>query len=559
MSSMNVNTVRTFIDIGFDQSALDILDEFYRNDIMVIMTVDDAINDLQRVAAAVNFYKDHPAILMWNLGSEWNINRYFRVASSVPNAAQRTEAAAQLIKSLDLNHPVATSYGDIDINAAGLRLTDTAYYVNSVAPSVDVWGLNIYRGSTFGDLFDEWASISSKPMFIGEFGTDAYDNAVAAVDEAAQAQWDLSLWHDLFWELSKRNPGDVALGGTAFVFNDEWWKVAPHDQHDAGGFAFAGAHPDDFANEEYFGLLDIDRVPRQAYFTFAAAFSDDYLPPPPQLELRAVSRGALAAEYGWQYGVARFYKDGVAFYEETGGGGGGRGFNFAVVDPSTGEVEQALNFDTYGTRSTGTAMLAMIAFLNAIPAGKVVMAAVADEAGLNVGPSDCSFLAHPWVEAGLQALEELGSRQIRSYCFWNSWAMMTVKGELGGDGEPQARAEMVGSGIAVEAHVTLTFPADADGDGYEDEVESFLGTAAFEPCAATSANDDEEGLDAWPVDSNDDQLVNLFDVVALKPHFNKTDPDPGYEPRFDLDGQDGSINLLDVLHYKRSFLETCAP
>jgi hypothetical protein len=122
---MHVNTVRTFIDTGLDATGTSVLDQLYSNGIMVVMTVDDSINNLTRVQQAVTFYKDHPAVLAWMLGSEWNINRYFGVASSVANAAQRTETAAALIKSLDANHPVMTSYGDIDINDPGRRLADT--------------------------------------------------------------------------------------------------------------------------------------------------------------------------------------------------------------------------------------------------------------------------------------------------------------------------------------------------------------------------------------------------------------------------------------------------
>ena len=142
MAGMNVNTVRLFLDPGFDAalgpSGLQVLDQLYARGIMVIMTVDDAINDTSRVTAAVNFYKDHPAVLMWMLGNEWNINKYYGVATSVADAAQRTQSAAALIKSLDSIHPVSSSYGDIDIDGDGLRLADTQHYVNDVAPSVDL-------------------------------------------------------------------------------------------------------------------------------------------------------------------------------------------------------------------------------------------------------------------------------------------------------------------------------------------------------------------------------------------------------------------------------------
>ncbi len=288
---MNANTVRLMIDPGFDATlgpaGLQILDDLYARGIMAIMTVDDAINNTSRVSAAVNFYKGHPAVLMWLLGNEWNINRYYGVASSVADAAQRTQAAAALIKSLDSNHPVASSYGDIDIDGNGLRLADTQNYVNNVATSVDVWGLNIYRGASFGTLFMQWASISSKPMFLSEFGTDTFFSSCArlnppdgAVDERTQKRWDLALWSEIVENLSAVDSGRVALGGTVFALSDEWWKVQPSGSQQDSGFLLVGGHPDDFANEEYFGLTNIDRSPREVYYAFRRAFLAGTQTPP---------------------------------------------------------------------------------------------------------------------------------------------------------------------------------------------------------------------------------------------------------------------------------------
>ena len=291
LAGMNVRTVRLMIDPGFDVTlgpiGRQVLDQLYEHGIMVIMTVDDAVNDLGRVSAAVNYYKDHPAILMWLLGNEWNINRYYGVASSIENAAQRTETAAALIKSIDENHPVATSYGDIDIDGDGLRLADTSHYVNNVAPSVDIWGLNIYRGESFGTLFTQWALISTKPMFLAEFGTDAFFLSCArtnppagTVADGEQGAWDLLLWNEIIDHLSASDPTAVALGGTAFEFNDEWWKVQPSGSQQRSGFLLVGGHADDFANEEFFGIVDIDRQPRGSYHVLRRAFAAGTTPGP---------------------------------------------------------------------------------------------------------------------------------------------------------------------------------------------------------------------------------------------------------------------------------------
>ncbi len=282
LAGMHVNTVRHLMDpgVGPEQgpAGLRLLDALHARGIMVVMNVDEGVNDLARVEQAVTWYKDHPAVLMWMLGSEWNINLHFGASGSVLEAAQRTEQAARLIKRLDPHHPVATSYGEIHIEDQGRRLADTRHYLESICPSVDVWALNLYRGPTFGSLFEQWASITDKPMLIGEFGTDAYrststaPNPPGAVDEAMQASWNLGLWREIADHLSARRADGVALGGTVFAWSDEWWKVAPPGSQQSSGFEHFLGHPDHFANEEYFGLVDIDRNPRAAYRALGDAF-----------------------------------------------------------------------------------------------------------------------------------------------------------------------------------------------------------------------------------------------------------------------------------------------
>lgn len=456
IAAMNANTVRTYLEPPLDASGLAVLDQLYSNGIMVILTVDEASNDMSRIQQTVNFYKNHPAILMWLLGNEWNINLYHGNASSVSDAAQRTQAAAALIKTLDTNHPVASSLGDIDIDAAGKRLADTQHYVNNVCTSVDVWGINLYRNKTFGMVFEQWQSITTKPMFVGEFGTDAFQTTnyppltcpvAGSVNETAQANWNVSLWNDLHWNLSALYPAKVALGGTLFEWNDEWWKIAPAgSQQNCGHDKTPGGHPDLISNEEYYGVVDIKRNKRQLYSAMQAAYAATYRPPATPQLFRAVSAGNFA----------EFLKDNFSFYKKFGGAGGGRGFNVAVINPCTGGLLQPVrNFDTWGTRDSGVDRKALIDFLDGLPNGGLILIAVGDEAGLNNFPEvdACSHLQRPWVTETFVALEKLGSQKIRTYCYRDRWAMISIKGQA------NALAEQLSRSAEVSIQTSLAAPA----------------------------------------------------------------------------------------------------
>lgn len=460
LAAMNVNTVVMPIDPGIDAAALAILDTLYANGLMAVITADEGSNNVARVDAVVAALKDHPAVLGWMLGNEWNINYYFtNPPISIQEAAARTETAAQHVKAIDTGHPVISSYGDIHIAAAGRTLDDTEHYVNDVCTSVDIWALNIYRGNSFGTLFTQWASISGKPMFIGEFGTDAFRTLGftprGLVDEVMQRDWTLALWDELHGHLSANVPEATAIGGCFFELNDEWWKVAPPLVQDKDGPNLAG-HPDGIANEEYFGLTDINRNPRLLYDALADAFEEAYEPPGLR-RFRAVSRGS-ATDFGYVW----MFQDGAQLYYRTNTGNPsttGRGFNIAVIDPATGQLQQAIrNFDTWNAShgEMTDAFCQMNAFLDAVPDGMLLLLSIADEAGLNQDFSPAVF-CNPRPDASCvndsrTRLAALGSQQIAQYCYRDSWAMATIKGT--GVALDEARS---GSG-EVDVEATLPVP-----------------------------------------------------------------------------------------------------
>ncbi|MEK6288867.1 MAG: FG-GAP-like repeat-containing protein [Acidobacteriota bacterium] len=195
--------------------------------------------------------------------------------------------------------------------------------------------------------------------------------------------------------------------------------------------------------------MNVNRLPRMLYNTLTNAFAPAYQPPIAQTAIfRATSAGCAVPSTSC--GFAKFFKSNGEFYSASGGGGGGRGFNVVVIDPCTGAfLHPPQNFDTWGTRTTGTAMTNLTNFLDGLSNGGLVMLAVGDEAGLTQDNS-CTHFSFPWIEPFYQALEALGSTQIRNYCFRNSWAIVAVKGE------GVARSEQLANAVDVSAQTMLS-------------------------------------------------------------------------------------------------------
>jgi hypothetical protein len=262
MQAIGINVVRTYEPLT-DRSVLDAL---YEKGIRVLSGVYVYGGDAASVVSGrVNAVKDHPAILAWVLGNEWNYNGLYVDLSHSESLARLNEAAA-LIRAEDTRHPIVTVYGE-------LPSTETI----EAMPLVDVWGLNAYRGISFGDLFDSWRTRSEKPMFLAEYGADAYDAIDAEYDPESQAMAVGALTAEIAAAASSYSDEGVSIGGTLFEWSDEWWKDqggAP-DEHDVGGIAPGGGpYPDQTFNEEWWGIVDVERATRPAYARLGEAFAN---------------------------------------------------------------------------------------------------------------------------------------------------------------------------------------------------------------------------------------------------------------------------------------------
>jgi hypothetical protein len=143
-------------------------------------------------------------------------------------------------------------------------------------PEIDLWGINAYRGIGFGTLFSDWSMLSDKPMFLAEYGADAYNANTASYDPQSQEQAVVALTQEI--AMNSRVFGDgPCVGGAVFEWADEWWKDSSGSaaQQDVGGIAPGGGpFPDQTFNEEWWGIVDIDRVPRPAYDGLSSVFAE---------------------------------------------------------------------------------------------------------------------------------------------------------------------------------------------------------------------------------------------------------------------------------------------
>lgn len=195
---------------------------------------------LKDAADMVKEYNNTPGILMYMLGNENNYGLFWKGAETedIPvddrNSTKQAKAlyktmndAAVEMKKLGASAPIAICNGDLlflDIIAAE-------------CPDVDLLGLNVYRGPSFGDLFDRVKIECGKPVFFSEFGSDAYNARTQAEAQKEQADVLVKNWEEIYANAYGLGKAGNSIGGFTFQFADGWWKngqnvnLEIHDTH----------------------------------------------------------------------------------------------------------------------------------------------------------------------------------------------------------------------------------------------------------------------------------------------------------------------------------------
>jgi len=285
----------------------------------------------------VNTWKGHPAVLMWNLGNEMNAH-----VSSLAAWYSLVNECAQAAHSVDPNHPVTAACQDV---TGGIE-TQIGSYDSSV-PDMDIWSVQLYRGNSFGGLFTSFASKSSKPLLLTEFGCDAYNGTIGSEDQDTQSTYIYRQWAEIKNNLSSTNASNVSIGGCVFEWSDEWWK------HSGGSNSFHDTvtdwtnpnYPDPNMNEEWWGIVSVapgtyHKTQRQAWYTLQGwwrtaplltvtlkKISDNTVPPEQLLTWTNVNPGGdiwkVAGQYLQVNADISFPQWGIQIYTDNRNLGGG--------------------------------------------------------------------------------------------------------------------------------------------------------------------------------------------------------------------------------------------
>lgn len=232
-------------------------------------------------------YKDTKGLLMFMLGNENNYGLFWDGAETedIPikdrKSTVRAESMYKLfneavvaMKSIDKSHPIAICNGDLlflDIIAKECK-------------DVDVLGTNVYRGISFGDLFERVKNEYGKPVFFSEFGADAFNVLTNQEDQKSQAFYLKGNWKEIYENAAGMGKTGNSIGGFTFQFSDGWWKFGQTknlDVHDSNASWSNGGYQKDFTegqnnmNEEWFGICakgptnsngSYQLYPRAAYY-----------------------------------------------------------------------------------------------------------------------------------------------------------------------------------------------------------------------------------------------------------------------------------------------------
>lgn len=268
ISEAGINTIRVYAPID----DMEVLDKIDAAGLKLIVSFGYNQNGVYDILSGtfldyIMKYKDHNSILIWELGNEYNYHPEW-FGGDIQNWYNALSQATDQIHDIDPNHPVATAHGDMPDKQA-----------LASNPNIDIWGLNVYRWDQPQSVFKEWQTVSDKPVYLSEAGADSYMKISKAgfkqgENQRAQAVANAKIIDAVL------DRSDVASGIFIFSFTDGLWKAGNPNEQDIGGWApnSSGVPYDGAPNEEYWGIVDINRNKKETFEVIKERFVNFSLP-----------------------------------------------------------------------------------------------------------------------------------------------------------------------------------------------------------------------------------------------------------------------------------------
>ncbi len=182
LADVGGNTVRLYDTINIQGQ----LDEAFKQSLAVIVDVpvppfsyfnylDENENRIlkQKVKDLIVKYKNHPALLMWNLGNEVNYPKIhwkdlIRENQGKKRFIKNFNEFIDIIKSEDTNHPVSTSKWNIGI--------EHYFSFKIFSPGIDIISFNVFGDtkSVNEKMIQYYFLFGEFPFYVSEFGPDGW-------------------------------------------------------------------------------------------------------------------------------------------------------------------------------------------------------------------------------------------------------------------------------------------------------------------------------------------------------------------------------------------------
>ncbi len=254
LKAINANTVRTYRPLAaYDKNenidykkTKEILDAFAKKGIYVVVGF-DSLRDITGgkvngktikpgvYKTYVKKFSNHPAILMWAFGNEYNYH-YDEWFNGKSKWMKILSTASSTAKKLSPNKLVTTVHGESPTK------TELQEYKKM---KIDLVMMNIFRGSSFGKLFADWKDKTSTlkmPLVVAEFGRSS-KKANGQDTSSFQSNTIKKLWGEL-----NSNKKTIVAGGFIFELNDESWKGNHEFSSIVGSEAYLGIFKDKYNN-----------------------------------------------------------------------------------------------------------------------------------------------------------------------------------------------------------------------------------------------------------------------------------------------------------------------